>query len=448
MRRGHFPFVQARMHCLVCAAIVATITALATPVQVRASPYGSEYDAAFDAMLANPTDLDIAFRFAMIARAAGDAEGAVGTLERMLILNPALPIIHYELARLYAGLGSFEAARRYYRSALEHAPPPDVRANIEAQLKRLEQALQPSRLSGSVLLALRYQTNANVAPDDPAVRVGGLTASLADEFLEQDDASGIASARFTHSRDLGRDPAVFLLTDLQLYGSRQQDLDDQDINLVSATFGPRFGRPDKATVRPFVRGSWVEFAGETLYWSLGLGIAYHTALTWIPGSRFVGEAALMHRDFASSEQSPALDDRDGENYRANGRMQIPVSTGLHVEGFGTLERQDSRVGYESYSGVTVGLRGMRRFAAPLGTGTWDLSVSGEAGVRDHDRPDPTVDPDERRRDRELGLSANLMLPLSDLVSGLIEVRQQWRFSGMPNYEYDNTSILVGTRFAF
>ena len=314
MRRGRFPFVQARVHFLVLAVIVATITALATPVQVRASPYGPEYDAAFDAMLANPTDLDIAFRFAMIARSAGDAEGAVGTLERMLILNPALPIIHYELARLYAGLGSFEAARRYYRSALEHAPPPDVRANIEAQLKRLEQALQPSRLSGSVLLALRYQTNANVAPDDPAVRVGGLTASLADEFLEQDDASGIASARFTHSRDLGRDPAVFLLTDLQLYGSRQQDLDDQDINLVfrdlrSAVWPTRQG--DGPAVRAGQLGRVCRPRPCT--GSLGLGIAYHTALTWIPGSRFVGEAALMRRDFASSERSPALDDpRRGE----------------------------------------------------------------------------------------------------------------------------------------
>ena len=47
----------------------------------------------------------------MLARRAGDLEGAVGALERMLIYNPDLPIIHYELARLYARLGSLEAAK-------------------------------------------------------------------------------------------------------------------------------------------------------------------------------------------------------------------------------------------------------------------------------------------------------------------------------------------------
>ena len=444
MTLGWFACLRASICSIACVMLIA----LAAPAQVHSSPYGAEYDSAFDAMLADPTDLDVAFRFAMIARASGDLEGAIGTLERMLILNPALPIIHYELGRLYAGLGSFEAARRYYRSALEHAPPPEVRANIEAQLKRLEHALQSSRLSGSLLFALRYQTNANAAPDDPAVRVGGLAATLADEFLEQGDAGGIVSARFTHSRDLGRDPAVFLQSDLQLYGSRQLDLENQDINLVSATFGPRFERPDRAAVRPFVRGSWIEFSGETLYWSLGLGLAYDTALAWRPGSRFVGEAVLMRRDFASSERSPALDERDGVNYLVNGRVQVPVDRGVLVEAFGTLERQDSSAGYESYYGVTAGLRGMRRFAAPLGTGSWNLSLSGEAGVRDHDLPDPTVDPDERRRDQELGVSANLTLPLSDTASGLVEVRQQWRFSGIPNYEFDNTSILLGSRFAF
>jgi hypothetical protein len=59
----------------------------------------SEYDAAFQAMLRHPADLDVLFRFATIASRTGDLEGAISALERML--NPDLPRVRLELGVLY-----------------------------------------------------------------------------------------------------------------------------------------------------------------------------------------------------------------------------------------------------------------------------------------------------------------------------------------------------------
>lgn len=433
---------------LAVAAALAFAAVLA-PSQGRASPYGPEYEAAFRAMMADPTDLDIAFEFAAIARRAGDLEGAVGALERMLIYNPDLPVVHYQLARLYAGLGSVEAAKRYYRSALDYDPPPQIRARIEAELERLEEASRASSFSGSVLLGFRYQTNANAAPDDPAVRVGGFPADLADEFLEREDFSFLASAGLSHRWDLDRDPAVFLVSDLRVYGARQDELDSQDIDLVAATVGPQFARSGGGMLRPFLRGDWVQLDGEALYRSLGVGVSWSGGpLSWIAGSRWSVEAAAMHRDYRRSARSPAVENRDGENYRVSGNLKAPVDPALYVEGFGHLERQDSEAGYESWRAARLGIRAVRRLPAPVGEGAWELSLTGDAGVRRYDSPDHTVDPGESRSDEEFGLAMGLTAPLSSALSAVLEVRRQWRRSNLPNFEFDNISALAGVRAAF
>src|SRR5258708_22283860 len=57
----------------------------------------AEYDAAFQAMLKAPANLDVTFHFADVAFRAGDYEGAVGALERMLPFNPDLPRVKLQL---------------------------------------------------------------------------------------------------------------------------------------------------------------------------------------------------------------------------------------------------------------------------------------------------------------------------------------------------------------
>ncbi len=421
---------------------------LATMQPSRASPYGAEYDAAFKAMLENPTDLDITFKFAMLARRAGDLEGAVGALERMLIYNPDLPIIHYELARLYARLGSVEAAKRYYRSALRYRPPPKIKARIETEIARLEEASKSSSYSGAIFLALQFQTNANFAPDDPAVRVGGFAARLADEFLEQSDLGAIVSAQLTHRYDLGRDPAVILVSEAQVYGSRQREFDSNNTDLFSATVGPAFVLPNRLVVRPFVRGNWVLREGSTFYRSYGGGVSVRKGMSGKPISGIFVNAVLLHRDFRSSASSLGLDRRDGLNVRIMAGASAPISATLKFVGFGSLEHQGGKAKFERNLGATVGVQIRQRVPAPFGRKAWDVSVTGQAGIRRYASPDPTIDPDERREDINYAISLDLGVPVSRDFSLTAQLRQQWRLSNLPNFEFDNTSVLTGIRYAF
>jgi tetratricopeptide (TPR) repeat protein len=65
-----------------------------------------QYDQAFQAMFEDPANLDKAFAYARLAIQMLDFEGAISTLERMLIINADLPRVRMELGVLYYRLRS------------------------------------------------------------------------------------------------------------------------------------------------------------------------------------------------------------------------------------------------------------------------------------------------------------------------------------------------------
>lgn len=433
---------------IACALLAVFVAFLVASPLASASTYGPEYDAAFEAMMEDPTDLDAIFAFAVIARRVGDLEGAVGALERMLIFNPDLPVVHFELARLYARLGSRAAARRYFRSALEYDPPPEIRAKIEAWIARLDQAARPDSFSGSLFLGFRYQSNANAAPDDPTVRVGGVDARLADEFLDKDDVNAVASVRLVHRRDLDRDPAAFVVSEVSAYATRQSELEENDIQVVAGKFGPEFVRAGGTSLRPFLRADLARLGGTTFYRSLGAGIAGQGPVSEARNLHFFFDATALRRNFEPSRRTPALDRRDGENYRVEAGLRSTLSPSLRIRGSAGGERQNSRDKAESYSGgnVRVGLQSAMH--GPFGEREWTLSAAGRVAIRRYDLPDRTIDPDHRRRDKSLAITLGLTIPFGDAVAATVEAGQHWRRSNLPNFEYEDTSVSAGVRIAF
>ena len=92
-----------------------------TPDKVRRA-----YEKAFETMFKDPANLEKTFSFAGLAIKAGDFEGAISSLERMLILDPNLPRVRYELGVLYFKLGSYDVAATYFEELLEDKKTPKV----------------------------------------------------------------------------------------------------------------------------------------------------------------------------------------------------------------------------------------------------------------------------------------------------------------------------------
>jgi Flp pilus assembly protein TadD len=75
-------------------------------------------------MIARPNDLDLAFEYANLSSQAGDYEGAISTLERMLIYAPNRPRLQLELGVLYYKIGAYDVARNYFEQALANPKLP------------------------------------------------------------------------------------------------------------------------------------------------------------------------------------------------------------------------------------------------------------------------------------------------------------------------------------
>jgi tetratricopeptide (TPR) repeat protein len=142
----------------------------------------------FQIMLDQPDNLDVAFEYAALSAQAGDLEGAISTLERMLIFAPGLPRLQLELGVLYFRLGSMETARSYLEAAIgSPGAPPEVINKVQVYLAAIEQSLDPTTLSGAIYTGIRWQSNANAAPDVSQVILNGLPFILGEEAVGKAD---------------------------------------------------------------------------------------------------------------------------------------------------------------------------------------------------------------------------------------------------------------------
>lgn len=89
---------------------------LAAPVHAYAdnkTALNQEFQAAFNAMIDNPSDIKLTTRYAELAVEIGDYESAIPPLERLLMTNPDLVDVRLEVGVMYFLLNSHGLAKEY-----------------------------------------------------------------------------------------------------------------------------------------------------------------------------------------------------------------------------------------------------------------------------------------------------------------------------------------------
>jgi tetratricopeptide (TPR) repeat protein len=167
-----------------------------------------QYDAAFLEMYEDVGNLDKTFRFAELAIAVGDLEGAVAALERMLIIEPDLPQVRMQLGTLYFQLASYAMALTYLNAVVAHDEvPDDVKQGAQDLITQIDALTSPHRFNGTVVAGVRYQSNANGGPMTQNIRLFGGSAVLDEEYTRQSDWMCLSRASSTMSMTLKRSPA-------------------------------------------------------------------------------------------------------------------------------------------------------------------------------------------------------------------------------------------------
>lgn len=413
----------------------------------------AEYEAAFQTLLADPSNLDKSFKFAELAIKVGDYEGAIGTLERMLIVDPDLWRVRMDLGILYFRLGSYGTARNYLESALAiAATPAKERGEIAELIDQIESRRAANQLSGSLALGFMYQSNATAAPSTGTVRSSGVPTELSDRFTAQSDTSVFSTLSLTHTYDLRRADRLNVQTNMLLSGSKQRHEESVDQVYFALDSGPRiFVTPEDADgpwLRPFATLDYVYLGRGRLFWAPGAGAELGVTLA----PKLSGRVSYRFRDerYRNSASNPTASGNDGIEQRGDVHLeygltdQVTLALQGYVLGQNASDPSQSNMEYSGQAGVYAAL------PAPLGLTAepWNAALTASWTHVRFDMADPLVDPNVRRRDDRWSVQLIGVVPIAGRFSAMLGAGYSDSDSNLPNYEFTNKQLFVAAFYRF
>ena len=401
-------------------------------------------------MMAHPGDVDLALQYAALAAQAGDLEGAISTLERLLIFSPNLARLNFQLGVLYYQLGSFDASTAYFKAATD-APDstPAIKAEVDTYLSSASVRTAENRGLGVLMFGARYQTNANGGAGSSSIDLNGVDFLLSDAAIADPDSNGFASANYHFSKDLASQGDHFDV-DLSGYGSVYGKHDELDTLAGEIHAGPTFNLA-KVSIANSMLGFYgilggVGLKGVPYLYSVGLG----TVLTTNSDPQTLEHARFEYRynDFMNSADRPDVANMSGPRLRLSGDVRRQMSDGLSLYGTLYVERVSAAIGMDAdwEVGGTVGTT--VRLLAPMGIGApWSLDASAGLLQRAFDTPDPTTSSD-RRLDREVSAQLALTVPVGQGWSAVGTLAYRRSLSNYDLYSFDDKSVSLAMSRGF
>jgi tetratricopeptide (TPR) repeat protein len=403
--------------------------------------------ALFEIMLQSPDNLDVAFEYAALSVQAGDLEGAIATLERMLIYAPGLPRVQLELGALYYRLGSLEVSRAYFNAVLNSASaPPDVLERVKLYLAEIDKAASPSRFSGAVYAGLRWQSNANAAPDAREITLNGLPFILGQDTTAQADFAFFTTGSFHHQVDLGVQ-GDRLETDLVTYGAWQFEQTQLDTQLAEITIGPAFNMArfgiDSTYLGIYGIANGAILDEDPYFGTLGAGLRLATKPSARTTLYLKGE--YRHRWFDDTEEHPNSSLRTGNIYRMRGEWRYALTSNVQLAAGAAVSREEVRADFYSDWEYAGNVASTVVFRNPLVTESypWAFNLGGGYIYRDYDEPDPTIDASEAEVDDEYWVSGALNIPVKEWIAIIPQAEYRNRESNYPTSDFEAVTLSLG-----
>ncbi len=441
---------------VMCAAILGVIISTPGRAQTAAAAdpaLQAQYDQLFQQMLKDPGNLDLMFAFAAVANKLGNYESAISTLERMLLFNPNLPRVKLELGVLYFKLESYAIARAYFEDAVKSGTAPAIVVErVQIYLDEIDRRESRHFVSGAVDFGFRYQNNANAGPASNNIRVLGIDATLDDEFLGKEDGNFFVGGQATHRYDLRSDWIDTWDTNGSLLYTHQFTFDELNILFTELKTGPRIpistAQNFGSYIRPYLLVNFLHLGSDPYFYTYGGGVHGRQAL----GDKAAVTAGYerRHKEFVNSSSRPtnSLSTSDDNVGRLEGQYFLSqnVLAGLNL----SLVDANARAVFESYVEYLIGAYLSVQFPAPfaLTEFPWRVDISALGALTDYDGPDPSVDPNVTREDREWRVNVTTTANVTRDWSAYVQFGYADNMSNLPNFAFTNFTTVVGARRQF
>ena len=188
----------------------------------------------FEQVFKDPTNMLLNFKLAGAQLQNGNVKGAIGTLERVLTLDPENNEAQFLLANAHLSLGNNVDARRMLGLLLENPKASDVeRQQAEIILANLDRQLKRFFITGSVSAGAGIADNPEGGSISNVALIAGSIGEVTDKRANTEDyLTTAANVNFTTKLESQRDEtiSVGLATSLKDYGQ----YDAGDLTILSA----------------------------------------------------------------------------------------------------------------------------------------------------------------------------------------------------------------------
>ena len=436
---------------IICSVVVACYLSGAVGIaQSKSANLQAERQQLFNQMMQQPDNLEIAFSYASLSVRVGDLEGAVSTLERMLIFSPGLARLQMELGVLYYRLGSFEMSRSYLKAVISgSSTSPEILQRAQEYLAAVEKKLERFVWSMNRFVGLRWQSNANMAPDTNNIDLNGVTFALSNSLSKKSDHSVVTSGQVHLEYDLYNQGDKIEL-DYVDFGILHFNQTRFDTGISEVTVGPSFnlGRFDIdgtfAGIYAIANGAVLN--GRRYFGTLGVGTRIVSRLQ--DDLELVIKAEYRHQWFNNTSRRVASTDRNGDEFRGVGEIKYMFADNFRGS-FGTrVSRRDRRAAFLDHWEYGVEARFDWMFN-PLNTLALPWTLTATAGYlhRDYDDPDPAINANRRQKDNEYRIGGVLKVPVTRAWAIMPKVEYRQINSNNPFRDYKVYTATIGVQFS-
>ncbi|ODS00972.1 hypothetical protein AUC68_13720 [Methyloceanibacter methanicus] len=434
---------------------VAVCLALGSPKATSAAEVSEpQREAMLQRMIANPSDLDLAFEYAQASADAGDYEGAISALERMLIYAPNTPRIQFELGVLYYKLGAYEVARSYFEQVLLNpSVPNEVADQVRLYIQQLAIAADPPPFSASIFSAIRWESNANFGPSTNTVTLNGLDFTLGSQSVGRDGWSWLNIGTLHYSYDLEKQ-GDRLEFDFLAYSTVYFDsqLSDIDLDFFEFTLGPSFNmkRFDWDQTRLFVYaiGDLSYLGYDSYFYAPGAGMR----LLSFSATQSVLDVRLetRYRDFQDNSDLPTNSLRTGFQTRLGLNYTYYFTPGVVLTTAGYAQREAADASFYSNTEVALSAGLAWTFTNPFWAAQFPLTWQLGGGIirRDYDDPDPTINPVAPERDDTWWARTAVVVPVAETWALVPQVEYRDQQSNYDLRTFDNLTAILGIQKRF
>ncbi|MCB1444077.1 MAG: tetratricopeptide repeat protein [Methyloceanibacter sp.] len=411
-------------------------------------------EAMLQQMIARPNDLDLAFEYAHASADAGDYEGAISALERMLIYAPNTPRIQFELGVLYYKLGAYDVARSYFEQVLANpSVPNDVAEQVRLYIQQLAIAADPPPFSASIFSAIRWESNANFGPGSNSVTLNGIDFTLGDQSVGRPGWSALNIGTLHYSHDL-KQQGDRLEFDFLAYSTIYFDdeLSDIDLDFFEFTFGPSFNMKrfawDQTRLFVYGIGDLAYLGYDSYFYAPGAGVR----LLSFSATQSVLDARLetRYRDFQDNSDLPTNSLRTGWQTRLGANYSYYFTPGFVMTTQAYVQREDAEVSFYSDWELALSLGFAWTFKNPVWNAQYPLTWQVGGGIirRDYDDPDPTINIYESERDDTWWTRTALVIPVAETWALVPQVEYRDQQSNYDLRTFDDLTTLLGVQKRF